>query len=385
MSRILRFCAPCAPLLWQPLVAKAVVGGAQNGDLDPLRTFRVFCAPACRGRRTSGDVGNDCTDQTSTAAAVTRLVADDENGVGPVARRERHVPAQRVRRGARLHDARVVELSGDRKIERDDLLGLTPHARKIHRSHTIDTARWPFCSMALCIWSSFLRSRPDCDGCCRSDTLRRCVRIVDDLTPLVNTKGMAHEKTEHVIAAARKVFLRYGYRRVTMGDLAEAAQMSRPALYLVFPSKEQIFTEVASRSLAENFDEIRKGIPRFKTVEEKLAFAFEVWSVRGFELMQTSPDAADLLESSYEFAAEVTTTAAADFEGLLADQLEPLLRKQTSLKLSPLSIARILRTSAHGFKSAAKNSADLRQLISDMCPILLLSIRKPTSIKRSRS
>jgi AcrR family transcriptional regulator len=187
---------------------------------------------------------------------------------------------------------------------------------------------------------------------------------------------MAHEKTEHVIAAARKVFLRYGYRRVTMGDLAEAAQMSRPALYLVFPSKEQIFTEVVSRSLAENFDEIRKGIPRFKTVEEKLAFAFEVWSVRGFELMQTSPDAADLLESSHEFAAEVTAKAAADFEGLLAELLEPLLRKQTALKLSPLYVARILRTSAHGFKSAAKNSADLRQLISGMCAILLLGIRK---------
>jgi AcrR family transcriptional regulator len=187
---------------------------------------------------------------------------------------------------------------------------------------------------------------------------------------------MAHEKTEHVIAAARKVFLRYGYRRVTMGDLAEAAQMSRPALYLVFPSKEQIFTEVVSRSIAENLDELRKGIPRFKTVEEKLAFAFEVWSVRGFELMQTSPDAADLLESSYEFAAEVTARAAADFEGLLAEVLEPLLRKQTTLKLSPLHIARILRTSAHGFKSAAKNSADLRQLISGMCAILLLGIRK---------
>ena len=187
---------------------------------------------------------------------------------------------------------------------------------------------------------------------------------------------MAHEKTEHVIAAARKVFLRYGYRRVTMGDLAEAAQMSRPALYLVFPSKEQIFTEVVTRSLAENIDEIRKGIPRFKTVEEKLAFAFEVWSVRGFELMRTSPDAADLLESSYEFAAEVTTKAAADFEGLLAELLEPLLRRRAALKLSPLHIARILRTSVHGFKSEATNSADLRQMISGMCTILLLSIRK---------
>jgi AcrR family transcriptional regulator len=200
--------------------------------------------------------------------------------------------------------------------------------------------------------------------------------MVDVLTCFVNSKGMAHGKTEHVIAAARKVFLRYGYRRVTMGDLAEAAQMSRPALYLVFPSKEQIFTEVVSRSIAENFDELRQGIPRFKTVEEKLAFAFEVWSVRGFELMQTSPDAADLLESSYEFAAEVTARAAADFEGLLAEVLEPLLRKQTALKLSPLHIARILRTSVHGFKREATNSADLRQMISDMCTILLLSIRR---------
>jgi hypothetical protein len=125
-----------------------------------------------------------------------------------------------------------------------------------------------------------------------------------------------------------------------------------------------------------DFDEIRQGIPRFKTVEEKLAFAFEVWCVRPFELIQASPDAADLLESSYEFAAEVTARAAADFEGLLAEVLEPLLRKQTALKLSPLCVARILRTSAYGFKSAAKNSADLRQLISNMCAILLLSIRK---------
>jgi hypothetical protein len=49
--------------------------------------FAPVCAPARRGWRTSGDVGNDCTDQTSIAAAVTRLVADDRNGAGPVARR----------------------------------------------------------------------------------------------------------------------------------------------------------------------------------------------------------------------------------------------------------------------------------------------------------
>ena len=200
--------------------------------------------------------------------------------------------------------------------------------------------------------------------------------MFDVLTHFVNSRGMAHEKTEHVLAAARDVFLRYGYRRVTMGDIAEAAQMSRPALYLVFPSKEQIFTEVVARSLAESLDEIRKGVTRFKKEEEKIAFAFEVWAVRSFDLMNASPDARDLLESSYEFATEVTTKAAADFEGLLAEVLEPLVRKQTALKLSPLQIAHILRTSVHGFKNASKNSADLRQLIQEMYTIVFASIRK---------
>jgi Bacterial regulatory proteins, tetR family len=88
--------------------------------------------------------------------------------------------------------------------------------------------------------------KPKCDGDYRADTFCRNV-IIDTLTPFVNAKVMAREKTEHLIATARKVFLRYGYRRVTMGDLAESAQMSRPALYLVFPSNEQIFTEVVSR------------------------------------------------------------------------------------------------------------------------------------------
>jgi hypothetical protein len=48
-----------------------------------------------------------------------------------VVRRERHIPAQRVLRGARLVDPRVVEQADDRKMERDDLRGRLPHARNV--------------------------------------------------------------------------------------------------------------------------------------------------------------------------------------------------------------------------------------------------------------
>ena len=136
---------------------------------------------------------------------------------------------------------------------------------------------------------------------------------------------MARPNEEKILTAARKVFVRYGFRRVTMGDLAEAAKMSRPALYLVFPSKEEVFTAVLKRVFAEVLDEIRQGIPLRETPLEKLTFAFEVWCVRPFEMVQASPDAGDLFESSLEFAAEFTIAATTEFEITIAQILEPLV------------------------------------------------------------
>jgi AcrR family transcriptional regulator len=45
-------------------------------------------------------------------------------------------------------------------------------------------------------------------------------------------KRPAHSlsKEERVIAGATEVFLRYGFARTTMGDIAERVGISRPAL-----------------------------------------------------------------------------------------------------------------------------------------------------------
>jgi AcrR family transcriptional regulator len=150
--------------------------------------------------------------------------------------------------------------------------------------------------------------------------------------------------------AAQRVFVRYGYKRVTMADLAEAAGLSRPALYLVFSSKEEILTAVLTRVFASTLREIRDGLGRLAITKEKLTFAFEVWSVRTFEMVQASPDAKDLLESSFEFVTGVTTKANADFVAIVADVLEPLVRKQSKVDLSSGQIAQILANAMFGLK-----------------------------------
>lgn len=179
------------------------------------------------------------------------------------------------------------------------------------------------------------------------------------------------KKTDQIIEAANKVFMRYGFRRVTMADLAEAAQMSRPALYLEFASKEQIFIAVVDRLSRRNLTEIRERIPKLKTLEEKLELVFEVWFVRPYELIQASPDAADLFDSVKEFASDIICKSAVEFDDLLTEILEPAVKAKKSLKLTARQIARVMRASAKGFKFEAKSAEELRGLIRDMRKVVL--------------
>ena len=185
---------------------------------------------------------------------------------------------------------------------------------------------------------------------------------------------MESKSTEKIIVEAKKIFLRYGFRRTTMGDLAKAAQMSRPALYLVFPSKEDVFLAVAERFMADALDEIRRGIPPLKSAAQKLTFAFDVWYVRPFEMIQASPDASDIFESGCEVASEALLRAKADFEAVIADVLKPLVREQSKVKLSAARIAEIICIAAHGFKKTAGNAAELRQMLDDHLTLVLAGL-----------
>jgi len=196
-------------------------------------------------------------------------------------------------------------------------------------------------------------------------------RMSDEVT-------MARKNDDKIISAARHVFMRYGFKRATMGDIAEAAGMSRAALYLVYPSKEDVLTAVVTRLFATMLDEIRQGLDRCATVEEQLTFALDVWCVTGFELVQASPDAKDLYDSSYQFAAEVMATATADFIALVADVLEPLVRQQTTVALSSVQIAQVLVSAVPGFKGSVTTTEQFRAMIARLIAIVLASLDAPT-------
>lgn len=54
-------------------------------------------------------------------------------------------------------------------------------------------------------------------------------------------------KRDDIVMAAVDVFSRYGFRQTSMELLARAAGVSRPALYLHFANKQDVFAAVAAR------------------------------------------------------------------------------------------------------------------------------------------
>jgi len=159
-----------------------------------------------------------------------------------------------------------------------------------------------------------------------------------------------------------------------MGDLAKAANLSRPALYLVFPSKVQIFTAVITRVFAEMLREIREGMHGIEYPAEQLMFAFEVWCVRPFEIIKASPDAADLLENGYKLAGNVTQSAVADFQKIIVDLFRSAISDTTATRATPAQAAQILVNATYGLKTGAKNAVQLRKMLRGLIELLLAGL-----------
>jgi AcrR family transcriptional regulator len=186
---------------------------------------------------------------------------------------------------------------------------------------------------------------------------------------------MGSEKKARVLEAAESVFLRFGYRRTTMGDLAAAAGMSRPALYLVFCNKEEVFEAVLRSFTARTLEEIRQGVDSRPTPQEKLRFAFELWAVRPFGFFEASPELREPLHGGLTFAREAIDQAIAAFEVELVGILAPLSATAPAKALPPGQIARVLTRAVHGFKESAQDADELRAMIDGLLEMVLASLR----------
>ncbi|MDA0260640.1 MAG: TetR/AcrR family transcriptional regulator [Proteobacteria bacterium] len=189
---------------------------------------------------------------------------------------------------------------------------------------------------------------------------------------------MSDDKQQKVLDAAQAQFLRYGFRRVTMGDIATAANISRPALYLLFANKEAIFCAIFTRFANGRLAEIEAGIDDFPTVTEQLAFAVEIWIVQPYEMLHHTPEGRELVECSYGFATDVVGASYRRFEAILASAFAPYSTTLKAAGMSPATLAETFALALPGMKSGARNSKHLHALLNRLITIITAALVSPT-------
>jgi AcrR family transcriptional regulator len=158
-----------------------------------------------------------------------------------------------------------------------------------------------------------------------------------------------------------------------MNDIAEAAGISRPALYLVFKNKEEIFKAAHEQWVDENILEIEEKAATLNTLKEKLRLAFELGVVLPIEAMKASPELKELVECNFGFAQQSLNNGYRRFENAVERFLNPItLASFTENSWTAQRAAHLLVSAVRGFKQTAETSEELRLLIDD-CMSLVLS------------
>ena len=74
----------------------------------------------------------------------------------------------------------------------------------------------------------------------------------------------------NIIEASKAVFRQYGYEKVTMNDIADAAGKGRSTLYYYFNNKYEVFEQVAIEEYSAILKPAEMQIKKSKSLSENL-------------------------------------------------------------------------------------------------------------------
>jgi AcrR family transcriptional regulator len=152
-------------------------------------------------------------------------------------------------------------------------------------------------------------------------------------TSVAREMGPETARKAAIAQTAAATFLRYGFRKASVDDIARAAKLSRQGVYLYFPNKEALF-RAAVEFLAERTLEAERTALRRANLplEDRLLGAFEAMS------MTASYDPSNVQEL-FASAAELAAGIVKELDRKIVSELEDALAKERPSRLRATDVA----------------------------------------------
>jgi AcrR family transcriptional regulator len=174
----------------------------------------------------------------------------------------------------------------------------------------------------------------------------------------------AESRREAILQAAFVQFMRYGFRRTSMEDIARETGVSRASLYTHFANKEEIFHSLSAGLHEEALAAAEQALKAEAPLPRRVQAALEAKMGRFLDIMHGSPHGAELTDESSRLCGDLAASTDARLRKLLADALRAGARTGeidlAAAGMNANSAAELLSLSATGLKSGASDSDAFR-------------------------
>jgi AcrR family transcriptional regulator len=195
-------------------------------------------------------------------------------------------------------------------------------------------------------------------------------------SPAAGESGSA--KANAILLAGLRLFTRYGYRKTSIDDIAQAAQVAKRTVYLHFENKVAVFLAI----LEYLGDQVRQRCAAAEraggTAVDRLTGLLDAYFGMGFELFSKSEHMPELEETFSKLARSRIGDLNTEYQERLARFLR-LLEKTGEIGRPPQGltveqIVHILIQAAEGAKHDAKVQGDRKVLERHLRQLATLAI-----------
>jgi TetR/AcrR family transcriptional regulator len=191
----------------------------------------------------------------------------------------------------------------------------------------------------------------------------------------------AEAKREQILRSALGSFMRYGYRRTSMETIAQAAGVSRPALYQHFEGKEAVFragVELLLDTAAERAAQVARSSGPFEermyavlAVKIDLAVGTDLKAeFRGELLAEAAAIAGDLFDTYRERWTRIV-------ESVLASADDSGEVDLAGVELTARDAADLLLTAVTGIETEHPEAATAHVRLRQLVTLVLRGLRSP--------
>ncbi|MCB1522243.1 MAG: TetR family transcriptional regulator [Hyphomicrobiaceae bacterium] len=200
--------------------------------------------------------------------------------------------------------------------------------------------------------------------------------------PFESRRRARDEKREAVLRTAVQLFLEQGYHRATLNDVADRLNITKPALYNYFRSKEDILYEcwaMGQERVEDRIAEIESTNENGLATLRMLVRAYAVVMASDFGASLVRFNVADLSEANQKTTLAGKRRIDRAFRGAIEQGIADHSIKPCDVKLTAFAILGALNWIGHWYKPGGELSPD--QIADDFAIRLTADIAKPPDRK----